>query len=87
MLLAHSIRISVGFIIGYWKEPAWAELLEPLGKAWETSVTTSGGPRDGFEGGQKGLNDVEAKREPKQFRARERTVTKQNFRVIRLNSL
>ena len=41
---------------------------------------------DGLEGGQKGLNDVEAKRVPRQFMARERTVTKQNFWVIRLNS-
>lgn len=37
--------------------------------------------------GRKGLNDAQAKREPKLFTARERTVTKQNFRVIRLNSL
>lgn len=38
----------------------------------------SGGPVDGSEGGQKGFNDVEAKRDPKLFMARERAVTKQN---------
>lgn len=42
---------------------------------------------DRLQGRQKGLNDVEAKREPRQFTARGRVVTKQNFRVIRLNSL
>lgn len=41
----------------------------------------------GSEGGQKALNDVEAKREPRQFMAKERTVTKHNFPVIRPNSL
>lgn len=46
-----------------------------------------GGPEDRLEGRQKGLNDVEAKRKPRQFMARGRTVTKQNFRAIRLNSL
>lgn len=81
-----STRVDLDFSLRSWKEMERTA----SGASWKVlgnlRTLISGGPVDGLEGGQKGLNDVEAKRVPRQFMARERTVTKQNFWAIRLNS-
>ena len=81
-----STRVDLDFIIWSWKEVERTA----TGASWKVlgnlRTPISGGPVDGLEGGQKGLNDVEAKGVPRQFMARERTVMKQNFWASRLNS-
>ena len=81
-----STRVDLDFIIWSWKEVERTA----TGASWKVlgnlRTPISGGPVDGLEGGQKGLNDVEAKGVPRQFMARERTVMKQNFWASRPNS-
>lgn len=81
-----SVPCSLGILeeqVWSWKEASGPELLGSPGKPQDEDQQR---PRGWIGGWQKGFNDVEAKREPKQFMERERTLTKQNFRVIRLNS-